>query len=127
MLDSNVFLQLAKLWSKPTMDLFASRLNCQISKFTSWKPDPDAVVIDAFSIPWSNEYHFPGICAADSQIFLSQHQFQISLDNEFKSSDLIPPILLIWATALVLSVSICTCKLLLSLHRALLDSNVFLQ
>jgi hypothetical protein len=34
--------------------------------------------------------HFPGICAADSQIFLSQHQFQISLDNEFKSSDLIP-------------------------------------
>jgi hypothetical protein len=36
--------------------------------------------------------HFPGICAADSQIFLSQHQFQISLDNEFKSSDLIPPI-----------------------------------
>jgi hypothetical protein len=58
MLDSNVFLQLAKLWSKPTMDLFASRLNCQISKFTSWKPDPDAVVIDAFSIPWSNEYYY---------------------------------------------------------------------
>jgi hypothetical protein len=52
MLDSNVFLQLAKLWGKPTMDLFASRLNCQISQFASWKPDPDAVVIDAFSIPW---------------------------------------------------------------------------
>jgi hypothetical protein len=51
MLDSNVFLQLAKLWGKPTMDLFASRLNCQISKFASWNPDPDAVVIDAFSIP----------------------------------------------------------------------------
>ena len=49
MLDSNVFLQLAKLWGKPTMDLFASRLNCQISKFASWKPDHDAVVIDAFS------------------------------------------------------------------------------
>lgn len=58
MLDSNVFLQLAKLWGKPTMDLFASRLNCQISKFASWKPDPDAVVIDAFSIPWSNEYYY---------------------------------------------------------------------
>jgi hypothetical protein len=27
MLDSNVFLQLAKSWGKPTMDLFASRLN----------------------------------------------------------------------------------------------------
>ena len=40
------------------MDLFASRLNCQISKFASWKPDPDAVVIDAFSIPWSNEYYY---------------------------------------------------------------------
>ena len=58
MLDSNVFWQLAKLWGKPTMDLFASRLNCQISKFASWKPDPDAVVIDAFSIPWSNEYYY---------------------------------------------------------------------
>jgi hypothetical protein len=40
------------------MDLFASRLNCPISKFASWKPDPDAVVIDAFSIPWSNEYYY---------------------------------------------------------------------
>jgi hypothetical protein len=40
------------------MDLFASRLNCQISKFASWKPDPDAVVIDAFSFPWSNEYYY---------------------------------------------------------------------
>jgi hypothetical protein len=58
MLDSKVFLQLAKLWGKPTMDLFASRLNCQISKFASWKPDPDAVVINAFSIPWSNEYYY---------------------------------------------------------------------
>jgi hypothetical protein len=40
------------------MDLFASGLNCQISKFASWKADPDAVVIDAFSIPWSNEYYY---------------------------------------------------------------------
>jgi hypothetical protein len=70
MLDSNVFLQLAKLWGKPTMDLFASRLNCQISKFASWNPDPDAVVIDAFSIPWSNEYYYmfnrTGLCIKSS-------------------------------------------------------------
>jgi hypothetical protein len=53
----------------------------------------NSITTDAFLEGWgavetfiiSAGLHFPGICAADSQIFLSQHQFQISLDNEFHS------------------------------------------
>ena len=34
----------------PDIDMFASRLNKQIECFVSWRPDPDAVAIDAFSL-----------------------------------------------------------------------------
>lgn len=46
---------------KPDMDLFASRLNCQTNKFMSWKPDPEATGIDAFTINWEtcSFYAFP--------------------------------------------------------------------
>ena len=44
------------------IDLFASRLNFQCSDYCSWKPDPTAKFIDAFSISWAqftNSYLFP--------------------------------------------------------------------
>ena len=46
---------------KPEIDLFASRLNKQFSEYCSFRPDPDALYIDAFSISWSNRniYCFP--------------------------------------------------------------------
>ena len=44
-----------------TVDLFASRLNNQCSKYISWHPDPKAIAIDAFHHPWkgTNLYAFP--------------------------------------------------------------------
>ena len=58
MLDKLVFQKLVKLWGTPSVDLFASRLNCQVPRFGSWKPDPDAEIIDAFSISWSDGYFY---------------------------------------------------------------------
>ena len=43
------------------MDLFASRLNNKLPKYASWKPDPKAEFIDAFSRSWNSLkfYAFP--------------------------------------------------------------------
>lgn len=44
-------------WGKSSIDLFASRLNFQLRPFISWKPDPEAFAVDAFSISWK-EHNF---------------------------------------------------------------------
>ena len=51
----------AMLNFKPDVDLFASRLNKQLDRFVSFKPDPEAIDIDTFSISWTNLkfYVFP--------------------------------------------------------------------
>ena len=45
----------------PEIDLFASRLNAQFTRYVAYGPDPGASAIDAFSIDWSNLnfYAFP--------------------------------------------------------------------
>ncbi len=45
----------------PTIDLFASRLNKQFPDYVSYRQDPFAMHIDAFTIPWNdiNFYCFP--------------------------------------------------------------------
>ena len=55
---------LSLLAVNPSIDLFASRLNKQFPIFCSWKPDPDAWKIDAFSFPWIQNglYAFPPFC-----------------------------------------------------------------
>ena len=60
-LNKEVFDRICCLWEMPQIDLFASRLNKQLDKFCSWKPDPEACFIDAFSIDWSDFkcYLFP--------------------------------------------------------------------
>ena len=52
---------LEQLHFKPDIDLFASRLNHQFPRYCAFKPDPGAMCIDAFSIPWTglNFYAFP--------------------------------------------------------------------
>ena len=37
-----------------TIDLIASRTNCQVSKYIYWRLDPGAVAIDAFTINWNS-------------------------------------------------------------------------
>ena len=45
-----------KKFGKPNIDLFASRLNHKLYKYVSYRPDPSAFAVDAFSISWSNCY-----------------------------------------------------------------------
>ena len=61
-LDENMFKSLCTLWGKPTMDMFASRLNSQLPRYVSWKPDPQATHVDALTIDWADKgtlYMFP--------------------------------------------------------------------
>lgn len=64
MLNEKLFQKLTDVYIKPTIDLFASRLNFQLHKYASWKPDPEAIAIDAFTICWTCElfYAFPPFC-----------------------------------------------------------------
>lgn len=55
-LNETVFSDIVKKFGMPEIDMFASRLNKQIKSFVSWKPDPEAVAIDAFSVNWSEKY-----------------------------------------------------------------------
>ena len=43
---------------KPQIYLFASWLNRQFPKYCSFKPDPDASYIDAFTFSWSDKHFY---------------------------------------------------------------------
>ena len=58
MLDPSVFHEISNRFGKPNIDLFASRLNRQIAVYCSWKPDPKAIFVDAFSIDWNVYYGY---------------------------------------------------------------------
>ena len=60
-LNDEVFLQVCEQFGYPTVDLFASRLNSKLSKYFSWKNDPFATAVNAFSQSWDNlfGYAFP--------------------------------------------------------------------
>ena len=61
-LDKEIFQKIVSHWSQPSIDLFASRLNYQVEPFISWKPDPEAMAVDAFSLNWGlhvDFYAFP--------------------------------------------------------------------
>lgn len=60
--DKQVFYQLEEIWATPGHDLISSRIICQVKIFSSWKPDPEALFVNDFSILWSDEvfnYLFP--------------------------------------------------------------------
>ena len=58
MLSTNVFKSITEELGMPTVDLFASALNKQLDKYVSWKPDPGAALVDAFSCDWKNEFFY---------------------------------------------------------------------
>lgn len=58
MLNPEVFHTISSLWGKFQIDLFASRLNKQLNQFASWKPDSDALYVDAFSFNWHKFYFY---------------------------------------------------------------------
>ena len=61
MLDKQLFNKITNAMFCPNVDLFATRLNAQLSRYVSWKPDPGAEAFDAFALDWSKErfYAFP--------------------------------------------------------------------
>ena len=60
-IPNNIFLKIQENFMKFDIDLFASRLNAKVSRYAAWKPDPNASIIDAFSLDWKNIsfYAFP--------------------------------------------------------------------
>ena len=50
-----------RLLVHPDIDLFASRLNYRLKPYVSFKPDPGALAVDAFTLQWSRYlfYAFP--------------------------------------------------------------------
>ena len=88
-LCSAVFQDIVSLWGTPAIDLFASRLNTQLRNFVSWKPDPEASYVDAFSISWTDlySYAFPP--------FSLIGQFLHKLEEDGGESILVAPV---WAT-----------------------------
>ena len=63
-LKGEIFARITTHWGTPEIDLFATRLNTQLPKFVSWKPDPVSCFVDAFTISWSSLYFyaFPPFC-----------------------------------------------------------------
>ncbi len=64
MLNKTVFRQLCDIYGTPEIDLFATRLNTQLPVYISWKPDPGAIGVDAFTQNWASKffYAFPPFC-----------------------------------------------------------------
>ena len=48
-----VFRQINQRLGPLEVDLFASRLTCQLRQFVSWRPDPMAISMDAFTLDWA--------------------------------------------------------------------------
>lgn len=60
-LSNRAFQNVVQYFGLPDIDLFASRDNAKCRKFVSWKQDPDAEYVDAFTLNWQsyNFYAFP--------------------------------------------------------------------
>lgn len=56
-LSERVFENIVQSFGRPEIDLFASRTNTKCHLFASWRQDPDAMVVDAFTLSW-NKYYF---------------------------------------------------------------------
>ena len=53
-----VFKQILNTFRKLDIDLSTSRINHQLSNYISWRPDPGAKAVDAFTINWSPTYNY---------------------------------------------------------------------
>ena len=57
-LHEDVYHKIVGVFGMPELDLFASRLNTKLDKFVSWRPDPGALHVDAFTMDWSSIYAY---------------------------------------------------------------------
>lgn len=60
-LNQAVYKEIIDRLGKPDIDLFATRCNEKCEKFCSWRRDPEALVVNAFTLNWSEFfwYAFP--------------------------------------------------------------------
>ena len=60
-LSPDKFGEICRVFGKPDIDLFATRLNHQLPRYMSWKPDPGAEAVNAFVESWDTffSYIFP--------------------------------------------------------------------
>lgn len=63
-LNIKAFQKIVSNFGLPQIDLFASSLNAKCKTFVSWKRDPNAFKVDAFTLKWSEFffYAFPPFC-----------------------------------------------------------------
>lgn len=61
MLNKEAFKVILSFYPELNIDLFATRLNNQLTLYCSWKPDPRCAFVDALTIDWNkvNFYAFP--------------------------------------------------------------------
>ena len=45
-----LFQKIVDKFGKPDTDLFASRINRQLKSYVSWHPEPEAMIVNAFSL-----------------------------------------------------------------------------
>ncbi|CAH2209141.1 jg16987 [Pararge aegeria aegeria] len=57
-LSDNAYKIIKKHFGCPDIDLFASRVNAKCDLFVSWKQEPDAYAVDAFTLNWQSKYFF---------------------------------------------------------------------
>lgn len=57
-LSSAAFNKIVEKFGRPQIDLFASRLNAKCDKYISWKRDPYAYNIDAFTVKWDKYFFY---------------------------------------------------------------------
>lgn len=57
-LSNSAFNKISKSFGIPEIDLFASRANAKCKIYVSWRKDPDAICVDAFTINWNNKFFY---------------------------------------------------------------------
>ena len=77
-LDSNLFRQIMTQEGHILCHLFAARHTRQLPRYVSWQPDPEAVAVDALSLPghmWEGAYLFPPFALVGRCLqFILRHQ-----------------------------------------------------
>ena len=81
MLKPNIFMGEVARLVRPDIDLFASRVNHQIPEFVSWRPEPNAMAIDAFNLTWN--YHLSYLFLPFSLIPLCLKKYREIKQNAF--------------------------------------------
>lgn len=57
-LKKTIFDQITEQFGVPDIDLFATRINCQVGLYYSWRPDPNASGVDAFKQSWKKKLNY---------------------------------------------------------------------